>query len=298
MQTFLPYRDFARSARVLDPARLGKQRVETLQMLRALELPDYGWANHPAVRMWAGHTPALVCYGLACVREWLRRGHADSTAPQIAEFAPVLGRRTQRQLAGDGLLPPWLGDERLHASHRSALLRKDPAFYRPVLPASTPDDLPYFWPQVPAGVVAPGSDGRPVWVVRAVDAATLGAFLDEGVVGLDAACGVDVDATGFDAAGLREVLRERAPGRRPGKHLRQLTVFLDEVADGDAVAVPVEGGSALLLGTVTGGYRFAARSPMHRRDVRWGGRLPRSAVLPPAALQNPSGLFRVRVAEP
>ena len=49
MQTFLPVPDFAESARLLDPARLGKQRVETLQVLRAIELPDYGWASHPAV---------------------------------------------------------------------------------------------------------------------------------------------------------------------------------------------------------------------------------------------------------
>ncbi|MDQ1681515.1 MAG: hypothetical protein QOH99_56, partial [Frankiaceae bacterium] len=35
MQTFLPYADFGASARVLDDRRLGKQRVETLQILRA-----------------------------------------------------------------------------------------------------------------------------------------------------------------------------------------------------------------------------------------------------------------------
>jgi hypothetical protein len=35
VQTFLPYADFAESARVLDRARLGKQRVEALQVLRA-----------------------------------------------------------------------------------------------------------------------------------------------------------------------------------------------------------------------------------------------------------------------
>ncbi|WP_407659745.1 pyrimidine dimer DNA glycosylase/endonuclease V, partial [Kineococcus indalonis] len=35
MQTFLPYPGFARSAAVLDAPRLGKQRVETLQVLRA-----------------------------------------------------------------------------------------------------------------------------------------------------------------------------------------------------------------------------------------------------------------------
>ena len=35
MQTFLPYPDFARSARCLDNRRLGKQRVESYQILRA-----------------------------------------------------------------------------------------------------------------------------------------------------------------------------------------------------------------------------------------------------------------------
>ncbi|WP_253907481.1 MSMEG_6728 family protein, partial [Arthrobacter sp. 35/47] len=88
MQTFLPYPDFAASAAVLDQARLGKQRVETLQILRALVLPDYGWRNHPATRMWMGYVPALTVYGLAMVSEWVSRGHADSTAPLISEFAP------------------------------------------------------------------------------------------------------------------------------------------------------------------------------------------------------------------
>ena len=32
MQTFLPYADFQRSAQVLDYKRLGKQRVEALQI--------------------------------------------------------------------------------------------------------------------------------------------------------------------------------------------------------------------------------------------------------------------------
>ena len=49
MQTFLPYPDFVASARCLDRRRLGKQRVEVLQLLRALLVPGSGWANHPAV---------------------------------------------------------------------------------------------------------------------------------------------------------------------------------------------------------------------------------------------------------
>jgi len=43
MQTFLPFPDFQQSAAVLDRARLGKQRVEALQTLRALVIPEYGW---------------------------------------------------------------------------------------------------------------------------------------------------------------------------------------------------------------------------------------------------------------
>ena len=83
MQTFLPVADFEDGARLLDSPRLGKQRVETLQILRALELPDYGWASHPAVLMWRGRTPALVAYGLAMVRIWRERGFADSTETLI-----------------------------------------------------------------------------------------------------------------------------------------------------------------------------------------------------------------------
>src|SRR3954468_19517979 len=65
MQTFLPVADFAGSARLLDTPRLGKQRVETLQILRAIELPDYGWANHPAVLMWRGGGAGAARYGPA-----------------------------------------------------------------------------------------------------------------------------------------------------------------------------------------------------------------------------------------
>ena len=36
MQTFLPHPDFAATARVLDKRRLGKQRVEAIQVLRGL----------------------------------------------------------------------------------------------------------------------------------------------------------------------------------------------------------------------------------------------------------------------
>src|SRR4051794_41520633 len=109
MQTFVPVADFEDSARLLDSPRLGKQRVETLQILRALELPDYGWASHPAVTMWRGRTPALVAYGLAMVRVWRERGVAGSTQTLIGEFAPPMGGAAPADPAGPGLFASWGG---------------------------------------------------------------------------------------------------------------------------------------------------------------------------------------------
>ncbi|SDM23776.1 hypothetical protein SAMN04489726_0524 [Allokutzneria albata] len=145
MQTFLPHADFAASAAVLDDRRLGKQRVETLQILRALVWPEYGWKRHPAVTMWRGFTRALVGYGVEMCREWGARGHADSTVDSLLEFS---GGEVpeQGELIDTGAVPPWLGDEAVHVSHRSALVRKEPEHYRRFFP-DVPDDLPYTWPK-------------------------------------------------------------------------------------------------------------------------------------------------------
>lgn len=157
VQTFLPYADFERTARALDDRRLGKQRVEALQILRALTRERYGWKNHPAVRMWAGYEEALASYGVAVCREWCRRGHADTCEAKIVDDFRSAGLgaavRPAVDLAGLGLLPPWLGRRSFHRSHRSALVRKDPGFYRARFPR-VPDDLPYVWPS-PAGATPP-----------------------------------------------------------------------------------------------------------------------------------------------
>src|SRR3712207_9135212 len=100
MQTFLTVADFDESARLLDSPRLGKQRVETLQVLRALELPDYGWVSHPVVRMWRGRTAALVVYGRAMVREWRSPGVAYQPKTPQPEVRPGLAP------ASPSTLPP------------------------------------------------------------------------------------------------------------------------------------------------------------------------------------------------
>jgi hypothetical protein len=276
VQTFLPYRDFARSAAVLDQARLGKQRVETLQVLRALELPDYGWQHHPAVLMWRGRTPALVAYGLECVAAWTARGHADSTRDLIAEFAPEVLGRSQADLAEAGMLPRWLGNGALHLSHRSALVRKDAAYYRAVF-GDVPDDLPYVWPDADAPAGPAGTEqlpvppaGDPLWVVRPPQEAAQ-AWLDGGLVALT-----------------------DPRGRTSPKWRRQVAAFREEVRPGDAVALLLDGGTELVLGTVSSDVAEEVAGHLTRR-VEWSGQLPRSAVTPPASLQDPRSLFRVRV---
>ncbi|MEV1290358.1 MSMEG_6728 family protein [Micromonospora sp. NPDC049679] len=149
MQTFLPYPDFAASAAVLDRLRLGKQRVETLQVLRGLTVPTYGWRHHPAVKMWAGYEEALVRYGLEMCREWTAAGRGDTVAESLlVDFERHSGHRTvrtQEELARVVGLPPWLGREDFHLAHRSSLVRKNPDFYRPVF-GDVPD-VPYVWPR-------------------------------------------------------------------------------------------------------------------------------------------------------
>ncbi len=296
MQTFLPYPDFSASAAVLDNARLGKQRVEVLQILRALELPDYGWRNHPAVRMWRARTPALVVYGLTCVQQWCERGFDDSTAYQIAEFSPQLHTVDQSELACQGLLPTWLGDDRVHRSHRSRLVAKDPDFYQPIFP-DAPAGLDYFWPlpdDVPAS--PPPVDTDELWIVRPASPAALGEFLRHGVVGFGTDAGLDFDLDELELADIKAALG-LSPGRRPGRQITAVAHFATEPVPGDRVGIEIEQGGRLLVGEIVGDYVFRRRAAPgweHSRSTRWETVVARSLVEPPSSLQDVRPLFRVR----
>lgn len=136
MNTFLPYPVYGDCAKVLDRQRLGKQRVEVLQILKALTAQSGGWRNHPAVLMWRGCRNALVKYGVAICDEWIRRGYKDSCREKILAFdAPTETK----------IHPSWMGSEAFHAAMRSNLLRKDPTWYGQ-FGWSEPPDLPYVWP--------------------------------------------------------------------------------------------------------------------------------------------------------
>ena len=120
MMTFLPFADFAACAACLDMRRLQNQRTEARFVLEWLEqtgeyfdLSDYG-----AARMWLGFRDALVLYYNAMLSEYERRGKTNGpTLQPVAVTASAVE------------MPPWMGDERFHSSHRAVLLQKDATHY-------------------------------------------------------------------------------------------------------------------------------------------------------------------------
>ena len=136
MQTFLPYPSFEESAKVLDWRRLGKQRVEGMQIINAISgvprkdgRPYKGWLNHPCSIMWNPYLPALKHYTNVIIQEWVNRGYNNNM-----EMYEVKNME----------LPYWIGDERVHSSHRANLLRKDYEYYSKFGWTENSED-PYVW---------------------------------------------------------------------------------------------------------------------------------------------------------
>lgn len=136
MQTFLPYVDFEQSAKVLDMKRLGKQRVEVLQILRTLSGETQGWKNHPAVKMWKGYEKWLIFYGLSICDEWIARGYRDTCREKILAYL---------EQYKDQPYPKWMGGK-IHITHKSKLIQKNPEHYSPIFGDDIPLNLEYFWP--------------------------------------------------------------------------------------------------------------------------------------------------------
>lgn len=139
MQTFLPYADFEKSAKALDYKRLGKQRVESLQIINAIEgnprkdgKPYKGWINHPCSVMWKDYVPALKYYTNIMIAEWILRGYNNKM-----EFY-------QTNPFEELVMPHWLGNEEFHSSHRANLLRKDYSYYSKFGWKEDPNS-PYVW---------------------------------------------------------------------------------------------------------------------------------------------------------
>lgn len=143
MQTFLPYDNFYESLSCLDSKRLGKQRVESFQIINILYAKSAGlepaWRNHPAVLMWQYNIEALKHYYNTSLVLWRTRGYQN----KILQAIPIV--------PFDVVMPSWFGDKSFHDSHKSKLLQKNFEFYSKYN-WDVPLNLSYVWPVTKKGV--------------------------------------------------------------------------------------------------------------------------------------------------
>ena len=133
MQSFLPYSNFKKSAESLDYRRLGKQRVEAMQIYNVLTDKNRGFANHPAVKMWEGYNGALAEYHNVIITEWIKRGYVNNMKYIIYEDKYEY--------------PWWLGNEDFHRAMRGRLIDKLSEFYLPKFPNDQGfNNGKYLWP--------------------------------------------------------------------------------------------------------------------------------------------------------
>lgn len=113
VNTFIPYADFKKCAKVLDNKRLGKQRVEAKQILNIITdaTETKGWRNHPVVKMWTGYAKALMLYYNTIVTEWINRGYKNNMPMYV--------------IKGKVPMPWFIGNHSVHLSHQANLIRKN-----------------------------------------------------------------------------------------------------------------------------------------------------------------------------
>ncbi len=139
VNTFLPVADFKYAAKLLDNARLGKQRVEGRQIVDTLCNKKSGWSNHPIVRSWRGYETALKYYVNCIIDEWVARGNNNDLDKYVIDDMSTVIR------------PWWCDWDRLHINHRAMLLLKNPARYKKLFigELSVPSEYlvhGYIWP--------------------------------------------------------------------------------------------------------------------------------------------------------
>jgi len=182
MQTFLPYASYAESAKALDNKRLGKQRVETLQVFQVLlgerlvtsdkvvkqvsvkdndgehitvdrvtkvPRPREAWDREPVKSKGWTHHPAVMMWR-GHELELLKYQEAICAEWTDRGFRDSCLEKTHYLLAPhmDELkegAPSFIGNEDFHTSHKSNLIRKDEDHYAKQWDGLN-GDLPYLWP--------------------------------------------------------------------------------------------------------------------------------------------------------
>jgi hypothetical protein len=117
VNTFMPYEDFEQVAKVLDVKRLGKQRVEAMQIINIItdKTKTKGWRSHPVVKMWQDYPDALKLYYNTIVKEWIARSYTNNMKLY--------------KIPNKVVMPWFVKCKTLHLSHQASLIRKEPEYY-------------------------------------------------------------------------------------------------------------------------------------------------------------------------
>jgi hypothetical protein len=81
--------------------------------------------------MWKNYVPALKLYMNYAIAEWIVRGYKNTM-------------NFEQYIEDQVVIPPFIGNERFHSSHRANLLKKEPNFYSKYGWTENPQD-PYVW---------------------------------------------------------------------------------------------------------------------------------------------------------
>ena len=143
MQTFITDFDMEQNAKNLDNKRLGKQRVEALQIADCLLVKESRWKNHPAVKMWKGYEGFLILeYLREILIEWEERGFKNEKCREHwGKFKNIIFNGDKKIIYNE---PFWLKSDFIE-THRSNLIRKNREYYKKLFP-NTKEGLEYIWP--------------------------------------------------------------------------------------------------------------------------------------------------------
>ena len=138
MQTFLPYPDFQKCAKVIDNKRLWKQILEANQLIQIIKnkkIKSY-WRGKSTYRMWEDDSHALRYYRDCFVKEWLKRRLKIPPKIIIDDMC---------------YMPDWMIKEnkqidKICSSHRAALLKKNFEHYSQFGWKEKPE-INYYWPK-------------------------------------------------------------------------------------------------------------------------------------------------------
>lgn len=143
VNTFITSESLEECAKNLDNLRLGKQRVECIQLISFIENKDNkGFRNHPILIMWSNNVDALKVYCNFMIREWIKRGFTntielyDLDESKIVFYKNIYNEETKLteiikpEIKDDSIVfPIWFNWKPLILSHQSSLLKKNFDYY-------------------------------------------------------------------------------------------------------------------------------------------------------------------------